>query len=149
MAEILLQLGILLAWIGFSYFEGYREAFSFHMRDHRKDQPEDPHRIFNFTRFFVYSTAILGLISLGLSYGQVIIYGVALLAMFPFLHDGKMYAKRNFYDPSLYPKRWQSDAPRDEYENKSDLSFDYKPRLVLAFCSLGLIITQFIAFYAL
>lgn len=85
----------LILFFGWSTYEGIREAYFFSLKMvTTKYESHNEHSLFSITRLFVF--AFIAIIS-GLP------CSIACMLMFPFLHDGAYYYKRNKLD-KCYPK---------------------------------------------
>lgn len=92
------------------------EAFMFHMRDHKKEEPINIHYELNILRGIFAITACLVLFCW--FHWKAYLHFVPLAMMFPFLHDGLLYTYRHLWDRSLFkrhffhsPQRWEYSIP--------------------------------------
>jgi hypothetical protein len=80
-----------------SLLEGVREGYYWHFK------PKDPfvktneHALFSLQRLILWSTMLFVV-----NWVSVL----AIICMFPFLHDGAYYTTRNYLDKTVYPKRF-------------------------------------------
>lgn len=110
--------------------QGWREGWTFHMRDHRKLGPSNPHIIFMVDRLIVYAVAVF--FALPFTWCISLALSVLLVMMFPFLHDGMYYDTRNDYSSGkVYPDGWSSNPDTNNELYDAKISLNFKSRLAL------------------
>lgn len=98
-------LGILILWIAYSLFEGFREAYYFSVKSKNGAHKNvDEHWFFASQRFAVVLISSIGFFASGLGWHSLLL-SFGLCCVFPFFHDGMYYKTRNKLD-GIYTKTW-------------------------------------------
>lgn len=111
-----LLITILIGWLIFALFEGLTEARLWHYKNEhptkRIIKPRDAHIFFAIQRGFVlFVLSFIVWLKFELFLASFIIF-VANSLVFSFVHNGAMYAHRNWLsklndnDEEIYPKKW-------------------------------------------
>jgi hypothetical protein len=119
----------LLYWIAYTLSAAYIEANFYHYRNHNKLSVVNEHHLYVLQRGIVLFLCFSGKWQLM----------VAAAFMFPFWHDGMYYACRNYYDNTLYTKRFwdHSNGPGTSWWTKYNTVWF---RIVLLLISIVIII---------
>jgi len=121
-------IGIIL-WLIYSAFEGEREAYYY---DLYPTKHPNIHWIYFLQRGIV-------LVIIGWFMWSILL-PLSLAFMFPLLHDGFYYMKRNDLNKNLYPKRFRESSTTSE----ALMEFSYKERVVLAIASVITLIIMYL-----
>lgn len=110
----------ILAWAAFCIFEGRFEALLWHMWAARPLVAFNPHK----TGLLVLRRAAViiaaSLVNPWLAIGHALV--------FPFIHNGAMYAYRNDLNPLVYEKRWMAEPSNT---STAKINFTYLSRLII------------------
>lgn len=121
-------------WIFYSAFEGVREAYYYHsVTLSNVGGTRNIHFIYFLQRFLVIT---LCLFSSGATFSSMVEV-FALAYVFPFIHDGFYYCKRNDLNPLIYVKRWKDDSST----STAKFEIKYKARLWMFVGGLSLFVT--------
>lgn len=124
--RVLLIITSLALWVFYCYFEGTREAYYYHLAALSLDninQKFNLHFLYSIQRLLVL---ILVFFACGAGY-FALIQSSALAFMFPYLHDGFYYRKRNDLIPTLYIKRFRANSTT----STAKFEIKYKERLLM------------------
>lgn len=105
---MIITIVLFFIWSGYAILEGWREAHYFHFRikvdsEVSKKEGRLLHGLWSLQRFFV---CLLMLIITYKIWWLTLIFLIANMSVFPFLHDGMYYKTRHKLDTSNYPKGW-------------------------------------------
>lgn len=97
-----MTIAIFILWVIYSIFEGHREAEYWHLSAITAISSGKEHFNWSIQRLIVI---IIAIFSANLILLKSIILFLSMMFVFPFLHDGAYYMRRNSLDGS-YPKKW-------------------------------------------
>lgn len=99
---------VIILWIAYSVMEGVREAGFWHYKCISESTPRyksiDNHTMFTLQRLIVGGSMVC--LCSEYSVLDVVVLGLSMMLVFPFLHDGAYYTERNNLCPGVYPKCW-------------------------------------------
>ncbi len=123
---------VIFMWISYSIGEGMREAY-YYDSEMRTDRP---HSNIHWL-FFVQRGIVLIIIGVCL---ETILLPIALICMFPFIHDGVYYMQRNDLDVRIYLKRF-TDSSKN---STAYFEFTFLDRLFFLFGSIISLVAYFL-----
>ncbi len=140
-------------WCCYAVMEGWREAHYLHARiksdnEISKDEGHKLHLLWWLQRSIVVMFLLYARIGLVCSWHDFFHLLAVLLSatlVFPFLHDGNMYATRNDLDPRNYPLRWL--AQSDESTARSTDFWTPPKRIIGLFLGLTALITDVVMLF--
>lgn len=92
-----MELILFILWCGYTIFEGWREGDYFHRVEVTKERGRLLHTEWTMQRSIVFTI---------IAFNSFNWWLIALPLVFPFLHDGKYYSTRNYFNRQLYTKKW-------------------------------------------
>lgn len=124
---------LLLSW-SWAYLEGDREGVCIDAQERAKPNTDVNHVIFTVQRGMVF-----------MLFASIVGWANALLlvVMFPFIHDGQYYVKREELNPGVYPYKWFDQSTT----SKDYLTRFFTPIIRTALFGLALITYILIAIY--
>ena len=128
---------VFFVWCAYSYIEGVREAYYYHSAIVSGDSSKyNVHMLYTQQRVIVIA---LIFVVLGVSFTSVVAC-VSFTHIFPLIHDGAYYCKRNDLNTMIYNKRWKADSST----STAKFEIKYRGRLIMFICGMSLIITTVI-----
>lgn len=136
---MIVKIVLLIIWIVATYCEGKRDGFFYNYRMNSTNIDKyNLHGLFTLERFLIFSL-ICWVNSLSYSLLNTGIFGLSLVFIFSFIHNGEYYVTRNNLDKNIYPKRWWDRSTTSE----SFLEFNVVSRTFLFIVGLIGLITSF------
>tara|TARA_R110000868_G_scaffold203969_8_gene451963 strand:- start:3026 stop:3466 length:441 start_codon:yes stop_codon:yes gene_type:complete len=109
-----MNLIILILFIIYSAFEGWREAIYWHVKGGSRYYDWFPkveeHVIFTIQRAIVIIMGSILLFFTGMTWYWCVASIIGYALTFSFIHNGAMYLTRNNLDNTVYPKRWMAQS---------------------------------------
>jgi hypothetical protein len=133
---------IVLIWVAYSCLTGIKDGYLYHYANTSTAQSKkDLHPLFTAERavvgsgltynYFIYEhpTTMIGIAS------GILLFGISLMLIFSFFHNGCYLTTRNRLQPDLYPKKFFDDSNT----SMSKMEFSYKVRTTLFIAGIILI----------
>lgn len=128
---------VLIIWLAYSYYEGVREGYYYHSAMLSMDSTRyNVHWLYTQQRLLVL---VLIFCLLEFSFTGVVTM-FSFIYMFPLVHDGAYYCKRNDLNSLLYIKRWKADSST----STAKCEIKYRGRVIMFVCGMALYATTVI-----
>lgn len=131
MKEYLIYSVLIILWVVYSIFEGKREAYYYHALNLSSANHINLHWMYAIQRAIVM--VVIGITSMS------VLLPVSLAFIFPFIHDGFYYMKRNDLMNWIYKKRFKAESDT----STAVLEFSWEIRCFLFVFGLAILITSF------
>lgn len=140
----LIHFAILGIFITYAVYEGYREAFYYHIKNKSGLlQNINEHAVFTLQRISVGSFIFIAYYLCFPDYWLAAYKCLTLAMMFPFLHDGTFYFHRNRLDNSIYKKKFWDMS----YTSTAITTFLWSPPMRSCFFTVGLFRNLYINYH--
>jgi hypothetical protein len=140
---------ILTCFVIYAQIEGFREAaYYFNRIQASHPDKKDLHKLFSIQRLLVVVIGCVGLMGMKIEVMpmlSMVILGISMALIFPFVHDGRYYATRNDLDKTTYIKRWkdQPSPSSTSLMDKSNIASTYSARLRLMIVGIVMAVASF------
>lgn len=120
---------VFVLWMFYCLYEGIREAYYYHATSLTGiNKSHNLHLLYTIQRTIVL---ILCFFATGAKFSSMVEL-FALAYMFPYMHDGSYYSKRNDLNVLIYPRRWKDDSTT----STAKFEIKYKGRMLMFICGL-------------
>jgi hypothetical protein len=107
---MILLVTVHLLWLCYMLFEGLREGFYWHFKNHSRVQCDyEIHPVFAAQRGIVFLITFLLFLS-KFELAPSMIFTFSLMLIFSYFHNGAYYLTRHRLDKKLYPKGWKDQS---------------------------------------
>lgn len=113
--EIFVKIILLISWIAYAILDGMNDGYFYHYRNTSiKMKHENIHWVY-FCKRFIIGALIIWIHSLYFSFLNTSIFGLSLILLFSFFHNGIYYTiRKKLSDKNLYPKGFWSSSTSSE-----------------------------------